>query len=89
LVYLTPLAEDSLRPEQESFIVRGKHISQGGLGFIHPQPLPQRRMIASLSLGNQDWLGVIIELTWCRFTQNGWYESGGKFIDLIESPLVK
>jgi len=48
LIYLTPVAAAGAPPRGESLVVVGKHISERGLGFYHPQPLPYRRMIASM-----------------------------------------
>jgi hypothetical protein len=44
-------------------------------------------MIASLESGNGRWLGFLIDLTWCRFNRHGWYESGGRFLQAVLSPV--
>ena len=77
LIHLTPVAEDGLTPCGETMVVVGKHISQRGLGFYHPKPIPYRRAIASLESGH-GWVGFLIHLGWCRFTRQGWYEGGGR-----------
>jgi hypothetical protein len=87
LVHLTPLAEDGASRTAETLVVVGKHLSERGLGFYHPQPLPHRRMIASLQTSQGQWLGFLIDLSWCRFTGHGWYESGGRFLQSVLSPL--
>ncbi len=87
LVYLTPLAEDGVTPHGNNIVVSGKQLSENGLGFFHQQPLPYRRMIASLDQGRGQWLGLIIDLSWCRFTKFGWYESGGRLLEVVPSPL--
>ncbi|MGW8258202.1 MAG: hypothetical protein ACWGMZ_12005 [Thermoguttaceae bacterium] len=87
LIHLTPLGDDGLTPADKSISVVGKHLSQHGLGFYHTKPLAHRRMIASLEC-NGHWLGFIIELRWCRFTKQGWYESGGRFLQTIDSPIT-
>ena len=86
LVHLTPVSEDGTTPCAERVIVVGKHISERGLGIYHPQPLPYRRAIASLQGPQGGWFGFLIDLNWCRFTQ-GWYESGGRFLESVTSPL--
>ena len=86
LIHLTPVAEDGITPQGESIAVVGKHLSERGLGFYHPKPLPYRRMIASLEC-NGHWLGFLVDLKWCRFTKQGWYESGGRFIQSVQSPI--
>lgn len=86
LMHLTPVAEDGLTPKGEHIVVVGKHISEHGLGFYHPKPLPYKRMIVSLEC-NGHWLGFLIDLRWCRFTKQGWYESGGRFLQSVPSPV--
>lgn len=88
LVQLTPVAEDGLSPQGEPITVVGKHLSERGLSFYHPGPLPYRRMVASLETGNGQWLGFLIDLSWCRFTRQGWYESGGRFLQSVLSPVT-
>ena len=87
LVHLTPVEADGSVNVDETVVVAGKHISERGLGFYHQQPLPNRRMIVSLELGSDAWLGFLIDLTWCRFTKQGWYESGGRFLQVVNSPI--
>jgi hypothetical protein len=88
LIHLTPVADDGITPQGESIVVVGKHLSERGLGFYHPKPLAYRRMIASLEYEGQ-WFSFLIDLRWCRFTQHGWYESGGRFLEAVPSPIEK
>ncbi len=87
LVHLTPVGEDGITPEGEMLVVVGKHLSERGFGFYHPHPLPYRRMIVSLETADSQWIGFLIDLSWCRFTKQGWYESGGRFIQSVLSPV--
>lgn len=85
-IVMTPVLEDDQPDDARSFVVIGKHLSEGGLDFYHRQPLTERRLIASFSCGRansggQDRrVGLLLDLTWCRFSRLGWYEQGGKFI---------
>jgi len=87
LVYLSAVGTDGISPTRESIVVDGKHLAEHGLTFFHPEPIPHRRMIASLEAGRGRWLGVLVDLTWCRFTKLGWYESGGRFLQIVQSPF--
>jgi hypothetical protein len=87
LVHLTPVGADGVSPEGETVVVVGKDISEHGLGFYHLKPLPYRRMIASIQAPNEQWIGFLIDLSWCRFTRQGWYESGGRFLQSVLSPI--
>jgi len=87
LLYLSPVGPDGVSPEGESVVVVGKHLSEHGLGFYYQQPLPYRRMIASLQVQEARWIGFLIDITWCRFTEHGWYDSGGRFLQAVPSPI--
>jgi hypothetical protein len=88
MFYLTPVGEDGISPEGETAVVIGKFLSERGLGFFYQQPLAHRRMIASLESSEKSWAGFLISITWCRFTRYGWYESGGRFIQAVPSPIA-
>ena len=89
LVHMTPVGPDGVTPDGETVVVVGKQLSERGFGFYHYTSLPYRRMIASLETGNGRWVGFLIDLTWCRFTKGGWYESGGRFLQAVLSPMEK
>jgi len=87
LTHLTPIDERG-EPSGETIVVVGKHLSERGLGFYHPRPLPHRRMIVSMETPDGEWIGFLIDLSWCRFTKQGWYESGGRFLEAVDSPMA-
>ena len=86
MVHLTPMNADGSPAESDTVVVVGKHLSKRGLGFYHTKPLPYRRMIVSIETGNNSWLSFLIDLSWCRFTKQGWYESGGRFLRAVPTP---
>jgi hypothetical protein len=89
LANLTPVGPDGVTPAGNDVVVVGKHLSEQGFGFYHRDPLPYRRMILSLESRNGVWIAFLIDLKWCRFTKGGWYESGGRFLQTVTSPLQK
>jgi len=88
LIYLTPVEEDGVTPCGESIVVVGKHVSERGLGFYHAKPIAHRRVVASLERPHDGWYAFLLDLRWCRFTRQGWYESGGRFLETVNSPLA-
>ena len=86
LLHLTPVAADGISPTEATIVVAGKHLSEQGLGFFHREPLIHRRIIASLEEAT-GWIGLLTDVSWCRFTRHGWYESGGRFLQVVPSPL--
>jgi hypothetical protein len=65
--------------------VVGKDLSERGLGFYHQAPLPYRRAIVTLEDASGRVVSLLMDLSWCRFTRHGWYDSGGRFLKLIPS----
>ena len=49
--------------------------------------LADRFVIASLEWGDEQWVGLLMELTWSRFNRYGWYQSGGGFLRPATSPV--
>jgi len=87
-IHLTPV-DDEGRPQlADAITVLGKHLSNHGLDFYHREPLAWRYAVASISGGEHRWLGFLMELTWCRFGQHGWYDNGGRFLSVTQSPLT-
>ena len=88
-LHLTPLDESS-RPEVDrTFVVIGRHLASHGLDFYSRQPLAERRVIATLDCGSEGWIGLLLELNWCRFSRHGWYENGGRFLSVVPAPLLE
>jgi hypothetical protein len=87
LIHLTPVGADGVTPDGDTVVVVGRDLSEHGVGFYHQTPLPFRRVIASVECGRGNWIGFLVDLSWCRFTRGGWYESGGRLIQSALSPM--
>lgn len=70
-------------PLAKRIVVVGKHLSERGLGFFHRDPLSERQMVATFERAGGLWNSFLIDLSWCRFTRHGWYESGGRLLQLL------
>ena len=88
LIQLTPVGDDGTTPNGDSIVVVGRHVSERGLDFYHREPLPGRRMIAAVECGPDRWVRLLVDVSWCRFKRQGWYESGGRFLKVVPSPLA-
>jgi hypothetical protein len=92
LFRLTPLDHDRTPIPSAAVTVVGKNISRRGLSFYHEQPLPHRRALICLQHPEFGDFSAEIDVTWCRFTKPGWYESGGRLVAAVQpgtSPLVQ
>lgn len=86
-VHITPVEADGSSQVGETLVVIGKHLSELGFDFYHSDPLPHRRVIASFGMPNRAWVALVLELNWCRFNHYGYYDSGGRFLDVAVSPV--
>ena len=86
-IHLTPFDANGEPDPGRTFVVIGKHLAAHGIDFYCPQPVAERRVIASLDCGHEGWIGLVVELAWCRFSRHGWYDNGGRFIAVVPSPL--
>jgi len=85
LLQLTPVDGHTLEPLAEPLVIVGKNISEQGLGFYHQQPLPYRYAVVTLEDAARRRIALLIDLSWCRFTRFGWYDSGGRFLRVVQS----
>ncbi len=87
-IHITPIDEDGTAQTNETIVVLGKHLSERGLDFYYMAPLPYRRVIASWECPNGRWLAMVLDLRWCRSNRHGWYENGGRFLQVVDSPMA-
>jgi hypothetical protein len=88
-IHVTPVADDGAVRIDETIVVLGKHLSERGLDFYYEAPLPHRRVIASWEGPDGSWRAILLDLRWCRSTKHGWYENGGRFLQVVPSPLAE
>lgn len=81
--YLVRLAEVDDAADSEQITVIGKHLSESGLGFYHQEPLPYRSVRVWLGSPHGQEVQMLMDLSWCRFVGQGWYVSGGRFIEIV------
>jgi hypothetical protein len=86
-IHVTPFDTAGCLATSETFVVLGKHLSERGLDFYCQMPIPHRRVIVSWECGAGRWIALLLDLTWCRSNHHGWYENGGRFLQVVESPL--
>ncbi len=87
-VYITPFAEDHSSVKNETIVALGKHLSAHGLDFYSQAALPYRRATASWECSSGQWLAMLMDLKWCRSNRHGWYENGGRFLRVVDSPMT-
>lgn len=86
LIVVTPADEAGEPLPVGTCVAAGRHISEAGLGFYHAQQIPSREVIVSLDHLDGTWRSFLLELRWCRFIRQGWYESGGRLLRTAPTP---
>lgn len=84
LFELRPSPCDSHNCEQDHVVVIGKDVSDQGIGFFHERPIPYRRGVLTFRPQDGPPLSMEVDLSWCRFTRMGWYESGGRLLRAVD-----
>lgn len=76
------------RPDGEPLFVEGRDLSVGGLSFRHERPLHHRHVAVSFPFVETGGRCVVAELGWCRFTREGVYRSGGRFVRTLTNDVL-
>jgi len=63
---------------------RGCDLSWGGVSFQHVHLLSQRHAVVTFFPGKDALEPVVVRLTWCRFSRQGIYQSGGRFLRKVD-----
>lgn len=84
---LTPVNPTTREPLGQTRSVLGKHLSCDGFGFASFEPFHFRFAIISLEVEDDQYVGILGEALWCKFSRHGWYETGGRFLEPLPSPL--
>ena len=88
-IRLTPINQNGFPEIEETIVVLGKHLSERGLDFYYKAPVPYRQVITSWECADGQWIGLLLDLRWCRSNGHGWYENGGRFLRAVDSPFAQ
>ncbi len=84
LVRAIPADRHGNRLAEAPLTVIGKHVSFEGFGFFHTTPIAHRHVVVEFATGPQSPpIRLLMNLIWCRFLREGWYDSGGKFVQVV------
>jgi hypothetical protein len=83
LIQITPLDDSTNEPTGPPQLVTGRDISLGGVSFMHREPLACRKVACAFNPNSRSPESVVVRLTWCRFTKDGFYQSGGQFVQAV------
>ena len=57
-----------------------------GIGLVHIMPLDRGEVIVRIPLRAGGTVAFRTQIVWCRNFGDGWYASGGRFLDVVSPP---
>lgn len=79
---LTILSDAAAPP----FLALTCNISQGGVGFVHDEPLPAQQLLAEFDVGDDEPLLLLVESCWTVATAPRAYRSGVRTLGVARRP---
>jgi hypothetical protein len=61
-----------------------RDLSSGGIGLVHFMPLNVGEVVVTMQLSRGRSVQMVTEIVWCRDFADGWFASGGKFLDALQ-----
>jgi len=83
LIRMTPIDNQGNPIVDLTKVVVGKNITERGIDFFHSEALPYRRVVLTLESEDGTSASVVTDLLWTRFTRHGWYDNGGRFLQML------
>jgi hypothetical protein len=62
-----------------------RDLSPSGIGLVHFMPLNVGEVVVTLEISRGRSVAMLTEIVWCRDFNEGWFASGGKFVDVVQS----
>ena len=79
--YFRPVLITAHEPERKCFSAFSREVSLGGIGLLHNMPLDLGKFVVSIAHETNCAVNLPIEILWCRPCGEGWYMSGGRFLE--------
>lgn len=70
--------------EYPKFSAFARDLSPLGIGLLHIMPLERGEVIVTLRREGEPPLALRTQIMWCEDCGDGWYVSGGRFLDVFE-----
>ncbi|HUY34359.1 MAG TPA: PilZ domain-containing protein [Pirellulales bacterium] len=70
--------------EVPRFSAFARDISPLGVGLLHMMRLEPGQVIVTLCGANGETLSLRTQVIWCESAGEGWYTSGGRFLDVFD-----
>ncbi|MDX1948389.1 MAG: PilZ domain-containing protein [Pirellulaceae bacterium] len=79
--FFAPVASAPADSPGVSLFTFSEDLSLSGIGLVHEMPLAAGIAEISLAFPSGRVVDLRTEIKWCRHHGDGWYTSGGRFVD--------
>jgi hypothetical protein len=73
-------------PQRRQFSAFSREISKCGIGLLHNMPLDASEVTLAILGPVGEVCRFKTQIIWCRPCGEGWYLSGGRFLDVLAQP---
>jgi hypothetical protein len=88
-VTITPIDDRTARlRDADSFTAFGIDISAHGARFLARQMVPAHKAVLTCEGPGHCSVSLVFELRWARLTNDGWYDTGARFTDVLPQGLT-
>jgi hypothetical protein len=82
LPYFGPVSVGLPNESSVSLPAFARDLSPGGIGLVHLMPIAPGEVTVALPLPSGKPVQLVTRILWCRDFGDGWYTSGGRFLDV-------
>lgn len=82
--FFGPVTISLVADECPKFSAFARDISPVGIGLLHIMPLEESEVVVNVPVGTRGWVTFRTQIVWCKPCGDGWYSSGGRFLDVVE-----
>jgi len=83
--YLASVSISPVGSPGEKFSAFVRDLSPSGIGLVHLKPLPTVEVVMTLGLTRGRTAAMVTQIVWCNEFEGGWFASGGRFLDVLET----
>ncbi|HEX3655095.1 MAG TPA: PilZ domain-containing protein [Pirellulales bacterium] len=82
--YLDAVTISPVGVPAEKLSAFARDLAPGGIGLVHMMPLEEGEIVVTIRLPRGRTADVLTHIVWCREFADGWFASGGRFVDVLE-----
>ena len=79
--FFRPITIKSVAKRSKQFSAFARELSTSGIGLLHSMPVECGETIVTIPSQSGEKVSIRTEIVWCQPCGEGWYLSGGRFLE--------